>query len=32
MLVVIKKFVARSNRLFYDFLIIFVRGKTDYHY
>jgi len=29
----IKKFVATSNRLFFhDFLIIFVRGKTDHHY
>jgi len=33
MLFVIKMFVVTSKRLFfYDVLIIFVRGKTDYHY
>jgi len=32
MLVVIKKFVVTSNRLFfYDLLIIFVKAKTDHH-
>jgi len=32
-MVVIKKFVATSNHLFfYDLLIIFVRGKTDQYY
>jgi len=28
----LKKFVATSNRLFYDLLIIFVRGRRDHHY
>jgi len=33
MLVVIKKFVVRSNRLFfYGLMITFVRGKMDHHY
>jgi len=33
MLLLLKKFVATSNRLFvYNLLIIFVRGKTDHHY
>jgi len=31
--VLLKNFVATSNRLFfYSLLITFVRGKTDHHY